>query len=989
MKRKTILFMLFIVFCWQYTYAQQVITGTVSSADDSSPLPGVNVVLKGTTIGVITDLEGTYSIEVSDDATILVFSFIGMHPYESTIGSQTQIDVSLNPDITGLEEIVVVGYGTRKKGSLTGSVGLITADDIDQTPIASFDQALQGKTSGVQVIQSSGRPGAEAIVRIRGASTINASTDPLYLIDGIPVESDNFAALNPNDIESISILKDATASIYGSQAANGVIIITTKKGQKNKTKVDYRFMSGWTNMTKPDMNMMNAQEKIDFEIGAGQRTGYAASQEVIDSLLAEEHDWIETITRTGLMKSHQLSLSGGSDKTTFYISGSLFDQEGITKGSFLDRYTGRINVRHEASENLDFGVNGSIGYYERGELRDRRNVQNPFHAMLGYNPYEPLKLSDGSYNYTHYGFNVVEAIEKNPERLQQVKSVASLYGNWQIVKGLTLSANAGYDYVEATRQTFTMPSSILASYVGDFMRDQWRRRIRKNLSSYLTYNFSAGQHNISVKAGVEAQKYWFKSLLVGVQSFPADVLAVPGAAASTVDHDGTIEEWGLFSYFGSATYDYNQKYIVDLVVRRDGSSRFGENNQWATFSAVGFAWNMHQEDFLESVTVLSNLKIRGTYGSAGNFRYQKSEGGVIVEPYYEALGTYSYNAYNGLSASYPSKIENPNLKWETVTTLDLGADFGLFSERLRGSFAYFNRKTSDMFFPRQVSRTSGFEDKVENIGEMVNKGIEFSLDGDIVRTGDLQWTLGASITTLKNEITDLYGEDDNQIEDGFGILKKGESAYTFFLVRYAGVNPANGDALFYDKNGVVTNEFSDADRVIMDKTPHPKFYGSVTTSVKYKGFDLSALLYYNYGNYVFSYFVYDSESDGTNITDNQSREQLRAWKNPGDITDVPETRVGNDRAYETDRNLENGSYIRLRDVTLAYNLPTKLISKIKVKGLRVYVKGTNLLTIANYKGYDPEIGYNSSETDASPIGSFDENTYPAVRTINVGIDLSF
>ncbi len=989
MKRKTILLMLLIAFCWQFASAQRIITGKVISAEDNSPLPGVNVFIKGTTTGLITDIDGAYSIEVPDDESILVYSFIGMQTVEITVGSQTEIDVSLAPDITGLEEIVVVGYGTRKKGALTGSVGLVKAEDIDQTPLASFDQALQGKTSGVQVLQSSGRPGAEAIVRIRGVSTINASTDPLYLIDGVPVESDNFTALNPNDIESISIIKDATASIYGSQAANGVILVTTKKGVKNKTMVDYRYSTGWSKMTKPDMNMMNAREKIDYEIGAGQRTGAAASQEVIDSLLAQEHDWIETISRTGRMQSHEITLSGGTDKTTFYVSGAIFDQEGLVKGSFLDRYTGRVNVRHEASENLDFGVNASLGYYNRGEIRDRRNVQNPFHAMLGYNPYEPLRLSDGSYNPTHYGFSVVEALEKNPERLQQLKNVASIYGNWQILRGLTLSGHAGYDFVEVTRQTFTMPSSILASYVGDFMRDQWRRRIRYNLTGYLTYNYATGLHDVTVKAGVEGQKYWYKSLLVGVSGFPSDELAVPGAAANTVDHGGTIQEWGLFSLFGTATYNYDQKYILDLIIRRDGSSRFGENNQWAPFGAAGLAWNLHRESFMENITPLSNLKLRATYGSTGNFRYLKVDGGIVTEPYYEAQGTYSYTAYNGLSASYPTKIENPDLKWETVTTLDIGADFGFFNERLRGSFAYYHRTTSDMFFPRQVSRTSGFNEKVENIGEMVNQGVEFSLNGDIILTGDLQWTLGANITTLKNEITELYGEGDNQIEDGFGILKRGQPAYAFFLVRYAGVNPANGDALFYDVNGNITNSFSDADRVILDKTPHPKFFGSVTTSLKYKGFDLSALLYYNYGNYVFSYFIYDNESDGTNITHNQSREQLRAWKQPGDITDVPETRVGNDRAYQTDRNLENGSYIRLRDVTLAYNVPSSVLSKIKLRGVRVYVKGTNLLTIAKYKGYDPEIGYNSSETDPTPIGSFDENTYPAVKTFNVGVDISF
>ncbi|MGD2035542.1 MAG: SusC/RagA family TonB-linked outer membrane protein, partial [Bacteroidales bacterium] len=754
----------------------------------------------------------------------------------------------------------------------------------------------------------------------------------------------------------------------------------------NQSRIDYRFYTGWSQMAKKDMNMMNAEEKIQYEIDAGWRVGADADPAVVDSLINQSHDWVETIGRTARTNSHELSFSGGSEKTTYFISGNMYNQEGLVEGSFLDRITGRVNVAHKFSDRLDVGVNMTVGYYKRGGVRDRRNVQNPFYAMLIYNPYEALKLPDGEWNYTHEGFNIVEALEKNPERLQQFKSIGNFYLNWEFVKGLTFSTLAGMDLMDDTRQTFTMPSSILASYVGDAMRDQFRRRFRQNYTNYLTYKNRFDVHGITLKAGIDAQKYYYRSTLLAVQGFPSDKLAVPDAAASPTDAGGTIDEWGLFAYFGTLTYDFNQKYIIDLIGRRDASSRFGENNKWANFGAVGASWNLHEESFMESLTFLSILKLRASYGTTGNFRYIDNTG---LEPYYEWMGTYSYYQYNGLSASYPGKIENPDLKWEVVKSFDAGFDFSLYNERIRGTFDYYNKKTEDLFFPRQVSRTSGFTERIENVGSMVNQGIEFGLEGDVVRTGDLIWTIGADITTLKNEITELYGEDDTQIEDGFGILKVGEPVYQFFLVRYAGVNPANGDALFYDVDGNITNVYSDADRVILDKSPLPKFYGSFYTNLSYKGIDLSALFYYNYGNHIFSYFVYQSESDGTNITDNQSRVMLDAWKQPGDITDVPETRVGNDRAYLTDRNLENGNYLRLREVTLAYNLPKSLISKIKMRSLRVYVKGTNLFTITAYKGFDPEIGYNSSETDATPVGSFDENTYPASRTFSFGIDVGF
>ncbi|MBN1117144.1 MAG: TonB-dependent receptor [Bacteroidales bacterium] len=986
MKRTIIFLMVMTAFSWQFALSQQTISGTVTSAEDNSPLPGVNVMVKGTNQGVVTNVDGVFSIQVPNNEAVLQFSFIGMLPFETLVGEQTNIDVKLEPDVTGLEEVVVVGYGTRKKGALTGSVGLVKAEDIEQSSIASLDQALQGKSAGVQVLQSSGRPGAEALVRIRGVSTINASTDPLYIIDGVPVESDNFAAINPNDIESVSIIKDATAAIYGSQAANGVVFITTKKGIQNKTKVQYRHMSGWSNMTKTDMNMMNAEEKLQYEIDAGFRSGEDASQEMLDSLIAQDHNWFETMSRTAKTTSHELNFSGGSEKTTFYLSGNIYDQEGLVEGSFLDRLTSRANFQHKPSEKFEVSFNSTTGYYNRGELRDRRNVQNPFHAMYVYNPYERPKNPDGTWNYLHTSFNVMEALEKNPERQQQIKNVSSVNIQWEMLNGLTFNSTSGFDFSEITRQTFTMPSSILASYVGDFMRDQMYRRLRQNYTNFLSYEKSFDVHSITLKAGTEAQKFWYKDLLLGVQGFPSDDLAVPAAAAQTIDHDGKIEEWGILSYFGSATYNMSEKYIVDLIARRDASSRFGENNKWANFGAVGVAWNINKEDFLAGISAISNLKIRGTYGTTGNFRYLRTD---LTEPYYEALGTYSYFSYNGYSASYPTKIENANLKWETVATFDFGVDFGLFQNRLNGSFAYYSRKTSDLFFPRQVSRTSGFTDMVDNVGNMVNKGIELSLDGDIVRTGDFQWNIGANITTLKNEVVELYGAEDQQIESGFGILKVGEPAYSFYLVKYAGVNSANGDPLFYDVDGNITNQYSDADRVILDKNPHPKFYGSFTNSLKYKGLELSALIYYNYGNYIFSYTVYETESDGMNVADNQSREQLRAWKQPGDITDVPEIRWGTDRAYLTDRNLENGSYLRVRDLTFGYTVPKTLSSKIKVDKFRVYLKGSNLLTIANYKGYDPEVGYNSSESTSAPVGSFDENTYPAVRTISLGVDVGF
>lgn len=980
MKRITSLLVGLAFICFTAIGQDVQVSGKVTNADDGTVLPGVSVVVKGTTIGTTTNIDGVYTIEAPSDAT-LVFSFIGMLTEEVPVGGQTTIDLPMAMDVTGLEEVVVIGYGTRKKGALTGSIGLVKAEDIAETPIESFDQALQGKSTGVQVVNASGRPGSSAIVRIRGINTINATTDPLYIIDGVQVAAANFSALNPNDIESISVLKDATASIYGARGGNGVILVTTKKGNKGTMKINFSLNTGWSDYTKMDLNMMNAEEKLQYEIDNGYRYGDAATPEVVDSLLAQGHNWFETLSRIGRQNRYELSLSGGSEKTTYFISGQILDNEGLVDASYFNRKAGRVNVSHRQSDKLDFGVNSSIGYYDRGELRDRRNVQNPFYAMQIYNPYEPLKNPDGSWNMTHSGFNVQEALHNNPETIQQVKTVASFYLNWEFVKGLKFSTLAGFDWSDVTRQTFTKPSSILAGYVGDGMTNSHDRVFRQNYNNFLTYSNNFGSHSIEVKAGMEALKFWNRDLALQVQGFPGDDLAVPDAAAEYVGGGGNIQEWGAVGFFGAVNYGFNDKYIVDGVIRRDASSRFGANHQWATFGAIGGAWNMHMEDFMSGIPYLDELKLRASYGTMGNYAYNGS--------LYENQGTYGFGSYNLLSASVPVRIENADLKWETTATLDVGFNYAFFDRKLRGEFSYFNKNTSDLFFPVQISRTSGFTTIVSNVGSMVNRGIEFSVEYDVIRTGDFLWNIGGNITTLNNEITELYGEEGQQIESGFGILKKGYSAYQFYLVRYAGVNPANGDALFYDVDGNITNVYSDADRVIMDKSPLPKFYGSINTRVEYKGFDLSAQFYYNYGNHVFSYFIYSNESDGTNIKDNQSREMLRAWKKPGDITDIPETRLGNDRAWQTDRNLENGSFVRLRDLTLAYTLPKNISERARLDKVRVYVKGTNLLTWADYKGFDPEIGFNSSESAGSPVGSFDENTYPTMKTINIGIDIGF
>ncbi len=980
MKKLTI-FLAFLLFVGFTVQAQMQITGKVTGVEDGLSIPGVSVVVKGNpTIGTTTDINGNYSLTVPSNTITLVYSFVGMATKEEIIGGRSVINVVLTTDIMEMDEVVVVAYGAKRKGAITGSVDVVDETVLEKSTAASFDQILQGRATGVQVTATNGIPGAQASIRIRGTGSIDASTEPLYVVDGVPVDFSNFNLINPNDISSMSILKDASAAaLYGSRAANGVILITTKKGSKTKSEITYSYQHGYSNMQLGNIEMMNAEQKLQYEQDLGYRT---YTQVEVDSLVRQSHDWFETLSRTGTTKSHQLSVSGGSDNTNYYFSLGKFDQKGISYGSYIDRMSARVNIDHKVKDWFKIGNTFSIAQADYGELRDIRNAQNPFAAMFYYNPYEAEKLPDGEWNPTHAGFSVSEAIIHNEETYSRIRGIGNVYGEVAFLDGFTLKTSAGIDYQERFREKYNEPGSILASYVGDNKFDdytQWYSYVWTNTLNYRkTFN---DVHEFNILAGTEYNKYYRYFLECIGNTFPTAKLSTLDVAATIEDGGSNKREWSLMSYFGMLAYNFNQKYFADASIRRDGSSRFGANNRYGTFWAVGAGWNLHEEDFMKPISILSRLQLRASIGTSGNTDIDE----------YEPLGLYSFGSYGGQSAAYQYQIENADISWEKTMAQTYGVDFALLNHRLRGTFNYYTRNTTDILLNVPLSKTSGFDQQRQNVGELKNSGVEFELNGDLVKTNELLVTLGASISHNKNEITKLYeGQDIISDPTGRTMIREGEPIHSYYMVRYAGVNPVNGEALYYDKDENVTNVWNGDDAVLLDKTPHPKYFGNVSLDVQYKGFTLSSILYYNYGNYIVNGIMFFTDSDGANITDNASTRMLDAWQKPGDITDVPRQDMTNSQHYST-RYLEDASYLRLRDLTLSYSIPERFIEKVKLSRASIFIKGTNLFTYSpNFSGFDPEVGNPSEESSGfSPFGTFYDFSYPTSRTFTFGVEVSF
>lgn len=986
-----------IVFSTSSFAQERKVSGRITSTDDGAILPGVSVTIKGSSRGTQSDAQGNYTINVGSNST-LVYSFVGMVRQEIAVGNQSTINVGLKSDASQLSEVVVTGYGQGNRREFAGSAATISPAKIKDQPIASFDQLLQGQAPGVQVIAGSGQPGAAATIRVRGSGSVNGSNTPLYIIDGIQIDasgtstnSSPFQTINPQDIETLTVLKDAEATaIYGSRGANGVVVIKTKQGRAGKTKFNYDGQYGQSYFPKSKLELMNSQEKIDYELRRGGTDLEGYTQAEITALRAVDTDWQKEIFRMGRTQQHQLSASGGNESIIFYVSGNMFSQSGTVKGTDLNRYTGRVNISSTSSP-FRFGLNSTVGYSKQNwQTEDNAGIASPLNAIRWANPYEKPYNDDGTYTQLRSGQpNPVRELNETARNANELKIISSAFLEYDLpfLKGLTVRTNWGVDYSNQEETTYNSrfgqagTASAVKGRAGRLFRD-FERSTRFTGTTSLNYNKTVGDHTVRLGVYNEMVRFklgsfgWTGYGLSGILQNEAGV--TQNSATQIPDTRGNGIENALLSYFATATYGYKNRYFVNLNARRDGSSRFGENYRFANFGSIGASWVLSDEPFMSGLQggALSNLRLKASYGSVGN---QEGIGSFASLAIFQARGgrtNQTISSYDGNSTVILTQLENPELRWEQKNTVNLGVEFGLFNKRVTGGVEFYNSITKNLFLNDQLSRTTGFNSINRNIGELQNRGIEIGLNTINVQTANFTWETNLNFTVNRNKILQLTPTTPETGNiSGLVINRIGYPINSNWLVESAGVDPQTGAQQFRKPSGEITTVYSPNDAQIFGPREAP-FFGGITNSLRFRGLEVSALFTYAFGNYIFN-------NDRTNVeipdyyTDNVSRALLREWQKAGDVTDIPNPNLPFNTSIT--HFLEKGDFLRLRNLTVSYSLPATTLRAAKLSSLRVFFQGQNFLTFTQFQGFDPEI------TGGQLTGA----QYPALRTFTVGLGIGF
>ena len=951
------------------------VSGTVTSAEDGQPLIGV-VVMSSAGGGVSASDDGSYSISVPA-GTVLSFHAISYQTVEYIVpagSASVTYDVALESDSQLLEETVVVAYGVRKKGTITGSVSSVKSEKIENTPTAAFDQALQGQVPGLTVMASTGEPSVATTMVIRGTNSINSGTAPLYILDGAAISSSEFNAINPSDIESISVLKDASStSIYGARASNGVIVITTKRGRMaDKPTITFRAQLGVSNVADGQWNLMDTEQRIAYEkeigIDAGKDYGLLSQTNV---------NWADIVYNdAALLQNYELSVSGATEKTNYYISGAYYDQEGVAIGSNFNRYSLRVNLEQRAAKWLTVGTNTMLNYQGIEQADDGQpSVVTPISAaqfMLPYwNPYnEDGSIAKTGDTWNGDGVNPIEWLENNPLTFKRYKVFSSIFAEARPIEGLSIRSQFTVDYTHTTGYGKSYPDFAPNQEQGQAMRSS-TDGMTLSVTNTIGYQFDIDHlHSFNFMVGQEGINYHYEAFNVLSQGQNNHYLTnlTTGSRVSSWG-DTTDDDYGFLSFFARAEYNYANKYYLELSGRADASSRFGRSGRWAGFGSVGLMWNMLNEDFMApSRSWLTFAQIALSSGTAGNSEI----------PNYNHLALIG-NAgdYMGTPGLAPISQGNENLHWESTWTTNLAFHFG-FWNRLNVDLELYNKYTYNMLMlvPQSYS-DNGFGSNWDNVGAMVNRGAEINLTGTALQIGDFSWVLNANVSYNHNRITELYGGvDEYEMASTSLKLVVGHDSGEFFLNRFAGVNPANGDALWYTKDGEITNELRDEDRVMVGKSFNAPWAGGFGTTFSWKGLSLSAQFSWVADRWVINNDRYYQESNGRFQTYNQSVKLLDRWKEPGDISDTP--RHGEFMEFD-DRLLEDASFLRLKNLMLSYQIPSNVIQKSGfIEGLRVYFQAQNLLTFTNFSGLDPE-----------GVGNIYIAQYPMSRQFTFGLDLTF
>ena len=1018
MKKILVLFSLLLL-TGSLVIAQTVqIRGTVTNAEDGLGIPGVTVSVRGTTVGVITDANGQYTLNVPQGSKTLVFSYVGMKTVEVDITGRTVIDVVMESDVLAMGEVIVTGYVTRSKNELTGSTVQVSGDILRNVPVVTVDQALQGKVAGVTISASSGTPGSIQDIRIRGVGSITGSNDPLIIIDGAPVVNNNFtgstamsslsalAAINSSDIESLTVLKDASATAaYGSRGSNGVIVITTKKGRQGKTNFDFTATTGFQNNAVKGRTPLTGEHRRELLLEAiynsyGEANGFT-EDEAYDFMVANNTDggrlqgwdgtegnWGDAITNQNAPVTNiSLSATGGDNISSFYASLGFNKTEATVIISDLKRLTGTFNYTRKLANTIKFSVNANVSNtFQNAYLEQSSYFANPNLTKYFMSPWLNPYNEDGTPNIDLATslFNPLYLGEHDINTNDLTRALTSSYVEWEIIKNLKFRTFISLDYNIANFKSYRNRVHGDSRDENGSSQASTGRNFNTVAQNSLDYNITLSGHSIALKALVEYQKNKYHFLSGYGENFSTDGLTNIASAGANFDANSYYNDWSNLSYLGMLNYNFKDRYIADFTFRREGSSLFAPDLRFGTFWSTGAAWNISEESFIRTIQFISNLRLRGSYGLSG------STGVGINE--YQALLEYDAD-YANQGAIYPGQYGNNNLTWEKNHTLDVGSDFGFLDERITGSVAYFYKKTFDLLQNVPITRTSGHSSIVQNIGTVVNQGWEAVLDVAIIRKTDLNWSVSANMATVQNEVIALAQDaagEDIEITSGQRKVAVGQPIYAWYTRKYAGVDPATGVPQWYlnSKDGAVTTNYYDSDLTLdfQGGSALPTFSGGFATHADFKGIFFDANFFYAGGHKVFEDWSFYTHHSGqyTLLYYNGVEEMMDRWQEPGDETDVPlvvSDPIGNNASRPSTRFLYEGDYIRLKDIVIGYSLPASLERKIGFTDIRIFAQGTNIWTWVkdDRLKYDPEVR----------ADGYTRLTTPPVKSIIFGLNVKF
>lgn len=999
--------------CAPYLFAQTNITGKITNAQTGEPVVNASVVIKGTSIGTASDENGNFHIQ-ANSGVVLIISSIGYADKEVPVTGST-LNIQLNQSTNlGLKEVIVVGFGTKIKRDLTGNISKVKGSEVENMPVTNLNQALQGRAAGVFVEAGNGKLGEGVKVIIRGSGSISASNQPLYVVDGVPLSNDSYsgspiADINFNDIESFDILKDASAAaIYGSRAANGVVLITTKKGKKGKTVFKVNTQYGINEPTHY-RGFLNAHEYVDLLREAAINSDHIDGIDPLDPDQYEDSwlefaerrltrysgwsDWTKYETNTNWEKkafnnkartgAMDVSASGGNDKTKFYLSLGYVNQDGILIGNNLKRASGRLNLTHQATDKFQIGMNLGLSQTTTGRVTADNEFNTPMQSVA-LSPVTPFRDENGiiyTSPTTTYDNPYVDFAEGNYKALIY-RNIGNIFGQYNFSKSLFFRSEFGVDLHNQNDDMFYGARTAYGDGTNGYGESDWFRSLTYNTNNYLNFKKAfADIHDIEAVLGMSYQEYNSEYANVYGEQFPVDELQKLASAGLIKGGTSVATKSAFLSYFARANYKFQNKYLLSLSGRMDGSSVFGNERRYGFFPAVSAGWILSEENFLNSSKFISFLKLRGSWGLTGNadgFGNFASRG---------LWGGISYDGIGGLAST---QMANPDLRWEKSNQVDVGIDFGFFDNKISGEIDYYNRKTDDLIYDVPVPGNTGYTNRTVNIGAMQNSGVEIVLNANVVSSRDFTWSASLNLAFNKNKIVKLDG-DQKLIAGNDGrymnSLIVGESIGVFYGPKFAGADPANGDALFYLPDGkTTTNDYNLAGNFIVGN-PNPDLTGGITNSFYYKNFDLSFLFQGVSGNSIMN-GAGGFMSSSFAWFDNQTRDQLKRWQKPGDKTQVPQLRLGYDNGVSaSSRYIEDGSYLRLKNITLGYNLPFSVAKKLRLEGVRIYVTGVNVLTFTNYTGWDPEVNTDYRASNKNQGGDF--YAAPQIKNYSVGLNVTF